>query len=144
MPIKYFDFICENGHKFEGSFPSLEEMHRQMQNGLVRCPMCDTAEVHKIPSASRLSSKGCDEAQGERARTQLQAVSERLMTAIRKAADRAEDVGENFAEESRRMKRGESPRRLVKGKCSLQQAEELREEGIDVLPIPESSGKTLN
>ena len=60
------------------------------------------------------------------------------------AAEKAEDVGENFAEESRRMKRGESKRRLVKGKCSLRQAQELIEEGIEVLPVPESSGKTLN
>lgn len=42
------------------------------------------------------------------------------------------------------MKRGESKRRLVKGKCSLRQAQELIEEGIEVLPVPESSGKTLN
>ena len=66
------------------------------------------------------------------------------MTEIRKVADRAEDVGENFAEESRRMKRGESKRRLVKGKCTLREAEKLLEEGIEVLPVPESSGKTLN
>ena len=56
-------------------------------------------------------------------RRKVQEAREALMTEIRKVADRAEDVGENFAEESRRMKRGESKRRLVKGKCTLREAE---------------------
>lgn len=141
MAIKYFDFICDNGHKFEGSFPSLEEMHRQVQEGLVLCPICDTPHVRKIPSASRLGAKAEVD---QSARRRLQEISERLMTEIRKAADKAEDVGEKFAEESRRMNQGLSPKRLVKGQCSIEEAEELRNEGINVLPVPESSGKTLN
>ena len=129
MPLKYFDFCCCNGHKFEGCFASLEDMQSQLADGLLRCPVCDTADVKKLPSASRLAAAKTD------AKTREE---------LRKAAEKAEDVGENFAEESRRMKRGASKRRLVKGKCSLRQAQELIEEGIEVLPVPESSGKTLN
>lgn len=141
MAIKYFDFVCDHGHKFEGSFPSLEEMHRQVTEGLVHCPICDTPHVCKIPSASRLGTKV---AADQSVRRRLQELSEHLMTEIRKAADKAEDVGEKFAEESRRMSQGLSPKRLVKGQCSIEEAEKLRKEGINVLPVPESSGKTLN
>ncbi|RHJ34498.1 DUF1178 family protein [Sutterella sp. AM11-39] len=144
MPLKYFDFCCCNGHKFEGCFASLEDMQSQLADGLLRCPVCDTADVKKLPSASRLAAAKTDAKTREELRSKVEAAREALMTEIRKAAEKAEDVGENFAEESRRMKRGESKRRLVKGKCSLRQAQELIEEGIEVLPVPESSGKTLN
>lgn len=145
MTIKYFDFVCVNGHKFEAGFPSLAEMQRQLDDGLVRCPICETAEVRKLPSAAHLSAQGDkSEALNGENRERLQEAYEELMGRVREAAAKAEDVGEAFAEEARRMKRGESRRRLVKGTCSLQQARQLREEGIDVLPVPESSGKTLN
>ena len=97
-----------------------------------------------MPSASRLAAVKTDDKSQDELRRKVQEAREALMTEIRKVADRAEDVGENFAEESRRMKRGESKRRLVKGKCTLREAEKLLEEGIEVLPVPESSGKTLN
>lgn len=144
MPLKFFDFCCCNGHKFEGCFASVEEMRSQLADGLVRCPLCDTVEVRKVPSASRLAAVKTDDKSQDELRRKVQEAREALMTEIRKVAERAEDVGENFAEESRRMKRGESKRRLVKGKCTLREAKKLLEEGIEVLPVPESSGKTLN
>ena len=133
MPLKFFDFCCCNGHKFEGCFASVEEMQSQLADGLVRCPICDTADVRKVPSASRLAAVKTDDKSQDELRRKVQEAREALMTEIRKVADRAEDVGENFAK-----------RRLVKGKCTLREAEKLLEEGIEVLPVPESSGKTLN
>lgn len=145
MPIKFFDFLCENGHRFEGSFASVKECERQLKAGLVRCPLCDTDQVRKVPSATHLAAKStATQELSEADRARLQEVREKLMTAIRKAAEKAEDVGDNFAQEARRIQRGQAPARAVKGTCSSQQARELLEEGITVLPVPESSGKTLN
>lgn len=54
MPIKYFDFLCENGHTFEGSFASLKEMDRQLTQQLVRCPICDSPDVRRtLPRADK-------------------------------------------------------------------------------------------
>jgi hypothetical protein len=49
----------------------------------------------------------------------------------------AEDVGERFAEEARKIHYGESDPRGIFGKASLEVAEALIEEGIEVMPIPE-------
>lgn len=145
MPIKYFDFLCENGHTFEGSFASLEEMDRQLTQQLVRCPICDSPDVRRLPSAAHIAEGGQAEAAREAERREkIEQAVERIMTEVRKAADRAEDVGENFVEESRRMQSGQAQRRLIKGKCTIGEARQLRQEGIDVLPVSESSGKTLN
>ncbi len=47
-----------------------------------------------------------------------------------------EDVGERFAEEARRIHYGESQERGIRGQATRQQAADLVEEGIGVLPLP--------
>ena len=42
------------------------------------------------------------------------------------------------------MYRGDMTQRLIKGMCTRKEARELVEEGIGVVPLPESAGKTLN
>lgn len=51
--------------------------------------------------------------------------------------DNTEDVGENFVEEARKIHFGESEKRGIHGKANLEEAIELVEEGIEVMPIPE-------
>jgi len=47
-----------------------------------------------------------------------------------------EHVGERFPEEARRIHYGEAPERAIYGDASLEQAQELTEEGIKVAAIP--------
>lgn len=51
--------------------------------------------------------------------------------------DNTEDVGNNFVEEARKIHFGESEKRGIHGKANLEEAIELVEEGIEVMPIPE-------
>lgn len=48
-----------------------------------------------------------------------------------------EDVGENFVEEARKIHFGEAEERGIHGKANFEEAVELAEEGIEVMPIPE-------
>ena len=50
--------------------------------------------------------------------------------------DNTEDVGEQFAEEARRIHYGETERRDIYGEASLEDARELIEEGVEVAPLP--------
>lgn len=47
-----------------------------------------------------------------------------------------ENVGKGFAEEARKMHYGEAKKRGIHGETNPQEAHELREEGIDILPLP--------
>ena len=47
-----------------------------------------------------------------------------------------EDVGERFPEEARRIHYGEVEDRGIRGQASTEDAEALREEGIEVLSVP--------
>lgn len=57
-----------------------------------------------------------------------------------------EDVGSSFAAEARKIHYGEADERAIRGQATLDQTQELIEEGIDVmpLPIPESLKRPLN
>jgi len=47
------------------------------------------------------------------------------------------DVGANFAEEARRIHYGEAEPRGIYGQADLEEARELVEEGIKILPLPQ-------
>ena len=47
-----------------------------------------------------------------------------------------EDVAPNFAQEARRMHYGESAERGIRGHASADEAVQLLEEGIAVMPLP--------
>jgi hypothetical protein len=58
------------------------------------------------------------------------------MQLMRQVLEKTEDVGARFADEARRIHHGEAPDRAIRGQASAQEAAELAEEGIDVLPLP--------
>ena len=64
---------------------------------------------------------------------QLRAMLQKLRAEVEKNCDY---VGKDFAEEARRMHRGESDRRGIFGEASDADAEALRDEGIEVARIP--------
>src|SRR3546814_14015627 len=64
ISLKVFDLSCEHDHVFEGWFSSHESFDDQMAKGLVRCPVCQSAQITRRVSAPRLNvSHLTDEAQ---------------------------------------------------------------------------------
>ncbi len=48
----------------------------------------------------------------------------------------AENVGEKFPEEARKIHYGEAEHRGIYGQATRKEAQELAEEGVDIIPIP--------
>jgi hypothetical protein len=67
------------------------------------------------------------------------------MAVARHVVANTTDVGSAFAEEARKMHYGESEERAIRGKTTPQEARDLVEEGIAVLPLvlPEALKETL-
>jgi len=59
-----------------------------------------------------------------------------FLQGMRELMGKSEDVGDAFAEEARKIHYKESPERSIRGQTTLDEAEALREEGIDVLAMP--------
>lgn len=61
---------------------------------------------------------------------------ENLANVQKKALEKSKWVGSNFVEQSRAMHYGERDAEVIHGKASVEEAEELMDEGIHVAPLP--------
>lgn len=135
--MKVLDLRCAHGHRFEGWFASEDDFRGQHERGLVECPVCADKAVERLPSAPRLNVAHLREALA--ARPPADAESERQaqwLRAVRHLVESTEDVGDRFSDEARRIHYGEIEQRGIRGQASPEQAEALRDEGIEIAQIP--------
>jgi hypothetical protein len=134
--MKVIDLRCNNGHGFEGWFASDDEFLDQNGRQMIACPLCADAVIVRLPSAPRLNLSGAREAEAPAAQAPQPNPQALWMKAVRHLLANTEDVGERFADEARRIHYGESPERGIRGQASEQEREALRDEGIEVMPLP--------
>lgn len=136
--MKVYNLTCEHQHHFEGWFASEDDFKSQANESFIKCPVCDSSAITKLPSAPRLNLSGTQAPSDERAQVQSQ-IQSQIMEMVRQVIAKTEDVGERFVEEARRIHYNEAPERAIRGIASVAECEALSDEGIDVvaLPIPE-------
>lgn len=132
--MKVLNLRCAHDHRFEGWFGSDEDFESQSSRGLVGCPACGDASVSKLPSAPRLNVSGLKEEGVSSDR--LAAMQAAALQAVQQVMARTEDVGERFPEEARRIHYGEAEARGIRGRASAEDAQALRDEGIEVMALP--------
>jgi hypothetical protein len=146
-----FDLECRSGgHRFEGWFGSSDDYTRQTERGLVTCPECGSGEVVKAVQAPNVGRKGNqgggqapavrqEETQPMRSGPPLPPEAVRMMRKLaRLQADAIKDsrwVGKDFAENARAMHYGERDHESIHGEATLEEAQELAEEGVEVAPL---------
>lgn len=137
MPVVY-DFECVAGHRFEGWFKNAEEYAHQQAAGLLTCPRCARSQVQRLPIASHVGSgSDAEVAKTAQEMTAVKAKSDALMAKIQSFVERNfEDVGPAFAEEARKIHYGEVEERNIRGQATPAEVRALRDEGVDVLPLP--------
>ena len=140
---------CNKGHSFESWFADSGAYDRQAKRGLVTCPHCGSAKVEKAIMAPRLSGtrkRGQDDAPAptsapDKAPVAMMSPVEMEFRAKLKElrehmVKNADNVGEKFPDEARKMHYGETEHRSIYGVASPDDAKELAEEGIEFHPIP--------
>ena len=143
--MKVLDLKCTHQHVFEGWFASEDDFQSQRGRGLVSCPVCGDAQVEKQLSAPRLNlgaqpqppaKAPSEQASGgvaaAMANPELQAL---WLKAMRQIVANTEDVGERFADIARQMHYGQEQERGIRGQTTAEEAAELIDEGISVMPL---------
>ena len=130
-----FDLKCApHGHVFEAWFGSSDDYGAQLARGLVSCPLCGSAEIEKAPMAPAVGAKGN---QGDGLPpAQMKALLGAMAEAQKQMLESSEHVGPRFADEARAIHLGETEARAIHGQATPEQADELRDEGIPVAPLP--------
>jgi hypothetical protein len=140
QPLKLvivLNLLCDQGHRFEGWFASGEAFRDQSQRRLVHCPQCQTSGISQLPSAPHVKRAATEVAILEKATTPASAPAMvQLHQALISMARKAENVGERFPEEARRIHYDEAPARSIRGVATQDETRDLLEEGIAVLPAP--------
>ena len=134
-----FDLTCAHGHRFEGWFASGDDFERQAKAVMVRCPVCDDASVVRVPSAKVHVGRATVDAPRVADEPEAETVAGLPVELIRKLREivrNTENVGRRFPDEARKIHYEEVPPRPIRGQASKDDAEALREEGIDFASLP--------
>ena len=157
-----YDLQCSGGaHRFEGWFKSSDDFSGQRERGLLICPYCGSADVDKAVQAARLARKGNQRAEPSPAQRHLPVPAPQARPAVAdtpvantplppqavelmhklarmqaEALKSSRYVGESFADDARAMHYGEREVETIHGQTTAEEAEELIEEGIAVMPLP--------
>ena len=138
--MKVLDLQCSHHHVFEGWFASEDDFASQLARGLVACPMCADVSIVKKLSAPRLNLGGQRDGP-ETSKQDVVAASPELarqaawLATAQRVLANTDDVGDQFAEEARKIHYGEAKERGIRGKATSEETESLLEEGIAVMPI---------
>ncbi len=161
-----FSLGCDKEHEFEGWFSGGDEFTRLKEAGHLTCPVCDSGKIEKLLMAPAVNttkgkepSKDFQKIQSTETQSASvtspvsapvpqntpvatipaeiqQEVTHQLRDLKKKVMESAENVGENFGNEARKIHYGETKKRGIYGTSSAEEAAELWEEGIEVLPLP--------
>jgi hypothetical protein len=147
-----YQLRCELGHPFESWFQSSAAYETQERRKLVSCPACGSSRVERAIMAPQIvSKKGPDSAAPAPAAeaapapapasTPLMLAQERELRAkLKELRDHivknADNVGERFPNEARKMHYGDIEHRPIYGEASPDEARALIDEGVEVSPLP--------
>jgi len=160
-----FDLRCEDNHVFEAWFRSSDAYEAQALEGQVECPFCGSTGISKSLMSPNIPPKGNNTPKktpdfipsGGMGNPMVVAsahVPETMETSaedVKRALDHmyntmkkyrnhvkkeCEYVGENFADEARAIHDGNAETRAIYGEATLEETEDLLNDGIDILPVP--------
>jgi hypothetical protein len=149
----HYNLRCERGHAFESWFQSSSAYESQEKRKLVNCPVCGSAKVERAIMAPQIvSKKGRESAEAAPAPATTAEVAAPASTPLLMAQERelraklkelrehivknADNVGERFPNEARKMHYGDIEHRPIYGEASPEEARALIEEGVEVSPLP--------
>jgi hypothetical protein len=138
-----YDLICAQQHRFEGWFASADDFSRQREETLIRCPLCDDATIERRPSANVQVGHAAAPAE-DRKEVAVVGGDGQVLKLMRRLIAETENVGRSFPEEARKIHYDEAPKRGIRGQATQEEAEELRDEGIDFMSLPNVLTRDLN
>ena len=146
-----YNLHCERGHAFESWFQDSAAYDSQRKRKLVDCPSCGSTKIDKAIMAPKIS-RGGQRAEPAPAPPEATAVAETTPQPLMMAQERelraklrelrdhvtknADDVGDKFPNEARKMHYGDIEHRPIYGEASPQEARAMIDEGIEVSPLP--------
>lgn len=127
-----YDLQCAAGHQFEGWFDGVDAYESQRKSGLIACPVCNDANVTKVPSTFAIKGASSPKGNG-RNPTDMEIIGRSVNAYIEKNFD---DVGCDFAKEALKIHYGVSNRKNIRGTSTKEEEKLLEKEGVPFFKVP--------
>ena len=135
-----FNLVCsECEYPFEGWFDDTKSFNNQKKRKLINCPNCESSNVSKTLAAPNVSKKS--NSKPAKNKKTLASNIKKIQKIVEKNFDY---VGDNFFEEAKKIKYGETKDRPIYGEATIEETKELIEEEINITPLPFQSNKKNN
>jgi len=149
---------CDQGHGFDSWFQSSAAFDALAGAGHLACPVCGDSRIVKAPMAPAVASGNKpgatggtlapvvnDETAAPVSLARPTSDLERAIAALRREVEaRSDYVGPRFVQEARAMHLGEAPERAIHGEARPDEARQLVDEGVPILPLPFIPGRKTN
>ena len=132
--IKY-NLKCKNKHEFESWFSNSKEFEKLRSKKMIECIYCKSKEIEKSIMSPLVLSKE-EKTKKEKSFENFKKIQKELVK-IRKFVEKNfENVGKDFPREVRNVYYDNRKNKNIYGQATPEDAEELREEGIEIASIP--------
>ena len=140
--IKY-NLKCKNKHEFESWFSSSKEFEKLKSKKIIECTFCGTKNVEKSIMSPSVISKEQKEKNIKSSRY-IKKIRKDLLKMRSFIEKNFKYVGDNLPQEARKIYYDKRKNKNIYGRATLEETEELREEGIELTTIPWIDNKKDN
>ena len=129
--IKY-NLKCKNKHEFESWFSDSKEFEKLVKKKMIECVFCKTKSVKKSIMSPSISNSN----ESTFSNKEIKKIKKDLVK-LRKFIEKNFDyVGDNFPREVIKIYFDENKKKNIYGTATLDETNELKEEGINLTTIP--------
>ena len=133
--IKY-NLQCENNHEFESWFSDSKEFDKLNKKNLLECIFCSSIKIQKSIMAPMISASKSNKEATILFDQKILNEKNKLLQLREYVEKNFEFVGDNFSKKVREVYYDKKTKKSIYGSATPEEAEELSEEGIDLLSIP--------
>ncbi|MDC0093050.1 DUF1178 family protein [Alphaproteobacteria bacterium] len=142
--LKCKSLCCVEQNNFDGWFQNIETFEKQMNLGLISCPICGDENIEKLlttPSLKKIQNtnntnnkeKIYKDAFGNQKAEKITTILRSIKKQMKKNST---FVGDEFVKKARSMNEGLIEEKSIYGHGTKEEIEELRDEGVDVINMP--------
>ena len=131
-----YQLTCHQGHSFEGWFASAAACEKQVEQGLLSCPTCSSADIARLPSGPHVHTSGTATNAPATLTVTNEGARREVLAALRRfIVENTQDVGRKFPEVARRIHYKEEAARGIRGRVTPAEAAELAAEGVTAFAV---------
>lgn len=135
-----FNLICSTcEYEFEGWFDNSSAFESQKKRKLINCPNCESSKIKKTLVAPNVGKKS-----NSKKTTNKKTIASNINKIKKIVEENYDYVGDQFTEEAKKIKYGETEDRPIYGEATIEQTKELIDEDISITPLPFQSSKKNN